>query len=39
VVQRVKRGELEARPITKGKQKGLRLKVLTRQSELFDRSL
>jgi predicted DNA-binding transcriptional regulator AlpA len=39
VLQRVKRGELEARHVTKGKQKGLRLKVLTRQSELFDRSL
>jgi DNA invertase Pin-like site-specific DNA recombinase len=38
VLQRVKRGELEARHVTKGKQKGLRLKVLTRQSELFDRS-
>ncbi len=38
VLQRVKRGELEACHVTKGKQKGLRIKVLTRQSELFDRS-
>jgi DNA invertase Pin-like site-specific DNA recombinase/predicted DNA-binding transcriptional regulator AlpA len=38
VLQRVKRGELEACHVTKGKQKGLRIRVLTRQSELFDRS-
>jgi DNA invertase Pin-like site-specific DNA recombinase/predicted DNA-binding transcriptional regulator AlpA len=36
VLQRVKRGELEARHVTKGKQKGLRIKVITRQPELFD---
>jgi predicted DNA-binding transcriptional regulator AlpA len=36
VLQRVKRGELEACHVTKGKQKGLRIKVLTQQSELFD---
>jgi predicted DNA-binding transcriptional regulator AlpA len=38
VLQRVKRGELEACHVTKGKQKGLRIKVFTGQSELFDRS-
>jgi DNA invertase Pin-like site-specific DNA recombinase len=38
VLQRVKRGELEACHVTKGKQKGLRLKVLTWQSELFVRN-
>ncbi|HEY3656800.1 MAG TPA: helix-turn-helix domain-containing protein [Steroidobacteraceae bacterium] len=36
VLQRVKRGELEACHVTKGKQKGLRIKLITRQSELFD---
>jgi hypothetical protein len=36
VLQRVKRGELEAVHVTRGKQKGLRIKVITRQSELFD---
>jgi DNA invertase Pin-like site-specific DNA recombinase len=36
VLQRVKRGELEACHVTKGKQKGLRIRVITRQSELFD---
>jgi len=36
VLQRVKRGELEARHVTKGKQKGLRIKVITRQTDLFD---
>lgn len=38
VLQRVKRGELEAVHVTRGKQKGLRIKVITRQSELFDPS-
>jgi hypothetical protein len=38
VLQRVKRGELEARHVTNGKQKGLRIKLITRQSELFDLS-
>jgi hypothetical protein len=38
VLQRVKRGELEACHVTKGRQKGLRIKLLTRQSELFDRN-
>jgi DNA invertase Pin-like site-specific DNA recombinase/predicted DNA-binding transcriptional regulator AlpA len=36
VLQRVKRGELEAVHVTHGKQKGLRIKVITRQSQLFD---
>lgn len=36
VLQRVKRGELDACHVTKGKQKGLRIKVITSQSELFD---
>ncbi|WFU14641.1 helix-turn-helix domain-containing protein [Bradyrhizobium sp. CB3481] len=36
VLQRVKRGELEAVHIMRGKQKGLRIKVLTPQSSLFD---
>jgi predicted DNA-binding transcriptional regulator AlpA len=38
VLQRVKRGEIEAVHITRGKQKGLRIKAMTRQSELFDRT-
>jgi DNA invertase Pin-like site-specific DNA recombinase/uncharacterized protein YndB with AHSA1/START domain len=36
VLQRVKRGELEAVHTAHGKQKGLRIKVISRQSELFD---
>jgi DNA invertase Pin-like site-specific DNA recombinase/predicted DNA-binding transcriptional regulator AlpA len=36
VLQRVKRGELEAVHVTRGKQKGLRIKVITRQSQFFD---
>jgi len=36
VLQRVKRGELEAVHLTRSKQKGLRIKVITRQSQLFD---
>jgi len=36
VLQRVKRGKLEAINITRGRQKGIRIKVLGRQSELFD---
>jgi predicted site-specific integrase-resolvase len=36
VLQRVKRGELQAVHVTRGKQKGLRIKVLARQPELFD---
>ena len=36
VLQRVKRGELEAVHVTRGRQKGLRIKVLTRQAELFE---
>jgi DNA invertase Pin-like site-specific DNA recombinase/predicted DNA-binding transcriptional regulator AlpA len=36
VLQRVKRGELAAAHVARGKQKGLRIKVITRQSELFD---
>jgi DNA invertase Pin-like site-specific DNA recombinase len=35
VLQRVKRGELEAVHVLRGKQKGLRIKVIARQSELF----
>jgi excisionase family DNA binding protein len=38
VLQRVKRGELEAVHTTRGRQKGLRIKVITRQSELFDQT-
>jgi hypothetical protein len=38
VLQRVKRGELEACHVTKGKQKGLRIKVIARQTELFART-
>ena len=36
VLQRVKRGELEAVHITKGRKKGIRIKVITQQSDLFD---
>ena len=36
VLHRVKRGELEAVHITRGRQKGIRIKVLDQQSELFD---
>jgi hypothetical protein len=36
VLQRVKRGELDAVHVTRGQQKGLRIKVLTRQAELFE---
>ena len=36
VLQRVKRGELEAVHVTRGRQKGLRIKVITRQGELFE---
>jgi predicted DNA-binding transcriptional regulator AlpA len=36
VLQRVKRGELEAVHVTRGRQKGLRIKVIARQSELFE---
>ena len=35
VLQRVKCGELEAVHIVRGKQKGLRIKVIARQSQLF----
>ena len=35
VLQRVKRGELEAVHVTRGRQKGLRIKVIARQAELF----
>jgi DNA invertase Pin-like site-specific DNA recombinase/predicted DNA-binding transcriptional regulator AlpA len=36
VLQRVKRGELEAVHVMRGKQKGLRIKVIARQFKLFD---
>jgi DNA invertase Pin-like site-specific DNA recombinase/predicted DNA-binding transcriptional regulator AlpA len=36
VLQRVKRGELEAVHVMRGKQKGLRIKVIARQMKLFD---
>jgi predicted DNA-binding transcriptional regulator AlpA len=36
VLQRVKRGELEAIHVMRGKQKGLRVKVIQRQANLFD---
>jgi DNA invertase Pin-like site-specific DNA recombinase/predicted DNA-binding transcriptional regulator AlpA len=35
VLQRVKRGELEAVHVTRGRQKGLRIKVIARQGKLF----
>jgi DNA invertase Pin-like site-specific DNA recombinase/predicted DNA-binding transcriptional regulator AlpA len=35
VLQRVKRGELEAVHVTRGRQEGLRIKVIDRQAELF----
>jgi predicted DNA-binding transcriptional regulator AlpA len=35
LLQRVKRGELEAVHVTRGRQKGLRIKVMARQAELF----
>ncbi len=35
VLQRVKRGEIEAVHVMRGKQKGLRIKVIARQSQLF----
>ena len=38
VLQRVKRGELEAVHVVRGKQKGLRIKVIHRQANLFDYS-
>jgi DNA invertase Pin-like site-specific DNA recombinase len=37
VWQRVKRGELEALHVTRGRQKGLRIRVIETQTELFDR--
>jgi excisionase family DNA binding protein len=37
VWQRVKRGELEALHVTRGRQKGLRIKVIEKQTELFGR--
>ncbi len=36
--QRVKRGELQAVHVMRGKQKGLRIKVMDQQPELFDRT-
>lgn len=36
VLQRVKRGELETVNITRGRKKGIRIKLLDRQPELFD---
>jgi DNA invertase Pin-like site-specific DNA recombinase len=38
VLQRVKRGELEAVHVTRGRQKGLRIKVMTCQTELFEQT-
>lgn len=38
VLQRVKRGELEAVHVMRGKQKGLRIKVLSQQPGLFDQT-
>jgi sugar-specific transcriptional regulator TrmB/predicted DNA-binding transcriptional regulator AlpA len=38
VWQRVKRGELEAKHVTRGRRKGLLIKVIRTQPELFDRS-
>jgi DNA invertase Pin-like site-specific DNA recombinase len=36
VLQRVKHGELEAIHVVRGRQKGLRIKVISRQDQLFD---
>ena len=36
VLQRVKRGELEAVLVTRGRRKGLRIKVLDQKPTLFD---
>lgn len=36
VLQRVKHGELEAVHVVRGRQKGLRIKVISRQDQLFD---
>ena len=38
VLQRVKRGELEVVHVTKGRKKGIRIKVIAQQSELFDQT-
>lgn len=38
VLQRVKRGELEAVHVVRGRQKGLRIKVIGQQGQLFDRT-
>lgn len=38
VLQRVKRGELEAVHVRRGKQKGLRIKVINAVTDLFDPS-
>jgi DNA invertase Pin-like site-specific DNA recombinase len=38
VLQRVKRGELQAVHVLRGRQKGLRIKVIDRQTELFDQT-
>jgi hypothetical protein len=38
VLQRVKRGELEAIHVMRGQQKGLRIKVVQQQPNLFDHS-
>jgi DNA invertase Pin-like site-specific DNA recombinase len=38
VLQRVKRGELNAVHVMRGKQKGLRIKAIAREPELFDRT-
>jgi hypothetical protein len=38
VLQRVKRGELEAIHVMRDKQKGLRIKIIQRQANLFDHS-
>jgi hypothetical protein len=38
VLQRVKHGELEAVHVTRGHQKGLRIKVLARQTDLFEQA-
>jgi hypothetical protein len=36
VLQRVKRGELEALHVSRGRRKGLRIKVLDAQTPLFE---
>jgi hypothetical protein len=38
ITQRAERGELDAVHVARGKQKGIRIKAMDRQPELFDRT-